>query len=227
MSDDAAKTEEKIGALEADINATKGDIADLLEMRTNEHNDFLQALKDDQEAINLLGQAITTLTEFFRSNGIEYSFAQNVSNPPETWTGEYEGRKGEREGVIAILSMIKEDLEKEIKVSSEEDASAQITFESDRKAMNDMLSAQTASMVAEESQLADLKMQISDTEEHKSMTSADLKSAEEKGAALALDCGWVATHFETRRTKRKAEMDGLTEAKNFLAGVEAGDDPLA
>jgi len=42
------------------------------------------------------------------------------------------------------------------------------------------------------------------------------------------DCAWVETHFDSRRDKRKAEIDGLVEAKNFLggAGVDEDDDDL-
>ena len=40
------------------------------------------------------------------------------------------------------------------------------------------------------------------------------------------DCKWVKTHFESRRDKRKTEMQGLVDAKSFLAGVDSGDDPL-
>jgi len=42
--------------------------------------------------------------------------------------------------------------------------------------------------------------------------------------SVAKDCAWVKSHFESRRDKRKAEIDGLVEAKNFLAGVDAGDE---
>merc|ERR1712048_331910 len=106
----------------------------------------------------------------------------------------YEGRKGESGGVIAILGMIKEDLEKEIKVSSEEDASSQITFETDRKALNNMLAAQKASMVSAEQSLASLKLKIADVEEHKNMKAGDLVTANEKKDALDLDCSWVGSH---------------------------------
>ena len=41
--------------------------------------------------------------------------------------------------------------------------------------------------------------------------------------SLSTDCAWVKTTFKTRREKRKLEMDGLVEAKDFLAGVDSGD----
>jgi len=39
--------------------------------------------------------------------------------------------------------------------------------------------------------------------------------------ALAADCSWVETDFDSRAESRETEIDGLLEAKNILAG--AGD----
>merc|ERR1719254_467344 len=80
-----------------------------------------------------------------------------------------------------------------------------------------------ASKVALEKDIAGLEFRISDLEEHVSAKSDDLDSENELKESLDKDCGWIATHFESRRTKRKAEMDGLNEAKSYLAGVDAGD----
>merc|ERR1719487_817712 len=48
----------KISTLEDEINATKTDMLELLAMRNEASADFVQALKDDQDAIALLDQAI-------------------------------------------------------------------------------------------------------------------------------------------------------------------------
>ena len=87
-----------------------------------------------------------------------------------------------------------------------------------------MLHSQETSRAALASTLADLQFQLEDAEEHKSQKGADLTTTEEKADALGRDCSWVASHFETRRTKRKAEMEGLVDAKSFLAGIDSGDE---
>eukprot|EP00928_Gymnodinium_smaydae_P067837 TRINITY_DN5082_c0_g1_i1.p1 TRINITY_DN5082_c0_g1~~TRINITY_DN5082_c0_g1_i1.p1 ORF type:complete len:738 (+),score=219.00 TRINITY_DN5082_c0_g1_i1:62-2215(+) len=217
----------KISALDTDINTTKSNIAELVQMRTSEHGDFVQAVKDDANAVELLNQAIVTLTKFYKSNGLPLAFAakgQHVARetPPETWSGSYGGRKGESEGIIAILTMIKEDLEMETKVARSDDAKAQTNFEKDRASMNSMLRAQKASKAAAESELAALNMKAADLNEHKDLRGRDLEAAKTEAKALETDCAWVDSHFESRRTKRKTEMDGLVEAKTYLAGVEAG-----
>merc|ERR1719401_421989 len=96
--------------------------------------------------------------------------------------------------------MIREDLEKEMETSRADEAKAQKLYEKNLGAMKAMLDAQTASMVA-------LKGEDTDLEQ-----------------SIFTDCSWVATHFDTRHEKRKNEIDGLVEAKGYLAGVEAGDE---
>lgn len=61
-------------------------------------------------------------------------------------------------------------------------------------------------------------------EEAKNGKAADLAEEEKLKESIEKDCAWVDATFDSRREKRKSEMDGLVEAKNFLAGVEAGDD---
>jgi hypothetical protein len=233
MEDEHSEMETKMTAIADDINNTQLDIAELKEMRAKEYSNFLQATKADTEAIGLLNEAITTLSEYYRSNGIPLSLRQSAAGEPEysdaapetTWTsGNYGGKQGESGGIIAILSMIKEDLEKEIQVGGVDDATAQKNYEHDLKAMGDVLASQKASKAALAKEMAGLQAQLVDSEEFKTMKGHDLSAAQEKATALGRDCAWVASHFESRRTKRKAEMDGLVEAKSYLAGVEAGDE---
>eukprot|EP00928_Gymnodinium_smaydae_P067839 TRINITY_DN5082_c0_g2_i2.p1 TRINITY_DN5082_c0_g2~~TRINITY_DN5082_c0_g2_i2.p1 ORF type:complete len:123 (+),score=34.51 TRINITY_DN5082_c0_g2_i2:183-551(+) len=118
--------------------------------------------------------------------------------------------------------MIRDDLEMETKVARTDDANAQTAFEKDRASMNSMLKAQKTSKAAAESELAALNMKVADLNEHKDLRGKDLEAAKTEAKALNVDCDWVDSHFESRRTKRKTEMDGLVEAKNYLAGVEDG-----
>ena len=47
-------------------------------------------------------------------SGTRPEYKANEDTAPETFSGDYEGRKSEGGGVIAILSMIKEDIENEV-----------------------------------------------------------------------------------------------------------------
>merc|ERR1719454_2536983 len=85
----------------------------------------------------------------------EYSVDEDKA-PETTWSGgDYGGRKGESGGIIAILEMIKEDTENEMKVSRQDDADAEAAYEKNRGALKATLDAQAASKVQAEKELAE------------------------------------------------------------------------
>merc|ERR1712203_1203503 len=146
------------------------------QMRNDQHAEFVQALKDDNDAIELLEMAIVALTKFYKKNKISLSllstkpsYTEDPDKAPETiWDGgNYGGRTSETEGIVAIIGMLKEDLEKEMKTAREEEAADQAAYVKDRKAMNNVLKAHRATKVTLEKEKADVDSQIADTEEYK------------------------------------------------------------
>eukprot|EP00929_Paragymnodinium_shiwhaense_P111685 TRINITY_DN79_c0_g2_i1.p1 TRINITY_DN79_c0_g2~~TRINITY_DN79_c0_g2_i1.p1 ORF type:complete len:497 (-),score=211.34 TRINITY_DN79_c0_g2_i1:155-1645(-) len=237
MADSEKELRDKVKELEGQINSTKTDLESALNMRNSEYAEFIQALTDDTTAVGLLGQAIQSLSKFYSSNKIALELAQkskkqdpeytvDPDKAPETsWKGaDYGGRSSESGGIIAILEMIKEDLQKEMKTGKAEDVKAQKDYEAQRSALNNMLDTQEKTKVATEKELADLLATIEARTEGKNQAGSDLDSQKELESSIATDCAWVESHFDSRRDARKAEMTGLEEAKNYLAGVESGDE---
>lgn len=77
-------------------------------------------------------------------------------------------------------------------------------------------------MVDIETNAAALGLKIEDGDENKESKEADLAANDKVKASLATDCDWVKNTFKTRKEKRALEVDGLQEAKDFLAGVDQG-----
>jgi DNA repair exonuclease SbcCD ATPase subunit len=227
----------EISALAEDIDKTKTEKTELLQMRNKESGEFKQSVKDDTDAVALIRQAIVSLSKFYKDNKIAVELAQKSKSPeytedpdkaPETsWSGsDYKGRRGETGGILAILGMLEEDLQKEIKDAQKDDAEAQAQYEEQESALQGTLDAQEATKVGLEEQKAQVEMKITAAEKFKNGKENDQGAEEDTQKALYTDCAWVKTHFETRREKRKNEIAGLVDAKGFLAGVESGDDPL-
>lgn len=63
-----------------------------------------------------------------------------------------------------------------------------------------------------------------DTEKFKGQKEGDLDAEGDLKKTLMSDCSWVKSHFKSRAEKRQKEIDGLQEAKGYLAGVETGDE---
>merc|ERR1719164_275404 len=87
-----------------------------------------------------------------------------------------------------------------------------------------LLKPQKATKTQTEKDLAEHQAKMADTQEFVDQKTADLTAAKDMQATLEHDCAWVETHFDSRREKRKAEIDGLVEAKNILAGADSGAD---
>merc|ERR1719162_1162971 len=216
-----------IKTIEGDIAATENDMEELLKFRNEEEGDFKQALKDDSDAVGLLKQAITALTKYYKDNKIDVpslvqkgpEYAEDPDKAPDATFAGSDSRKSETGGILAILQMLVEDSEKEIGEGRSDNADAQEKYMKQNGALTDTLNGQEEALANLETERADLEEKISAYEKHKNGRQADQKGEEGTQAALGTDCAWVKSNFQSRRDKRKTEMQGLVDAKAFLSGT--------
>jgi len=223
---------DKINKLKTEIENTDKEMKDALKLRNEEVAEFRQALKDDAAAVELLTQTIASLTSFYKRNKIPLSLVSaepkytiDKDKAPETsWSGgDYGGRKDETHGVVAIIEMIREDVEKEMKTARADDSKAEAQYEKEKSAMQETLDAQTNMKLSTEKELTEVEGDIASMEEYKMGKEGDKEAEKDLKSSITGDCSWVKTHFESRRTKRKAEIQGLVDAKDYLAGAESGE----
>merc|ERR1719324_624026 len=95
----------------------------------------------------------------------EPEYTVDEDKAPEAFgDGGYGGRKSESTGIIAILSMLKEDLEKEIKVAREEEAAAEAEFDKLMGEAREGMDALQKTEIALKAEEADLDGKIADTD---------------------------------------------------------------
>merc|ERR1719453_1750089 len=139
----------------------------------------------------------------------EYSHDEDKA-PETSWSGsDYGGRKGETGGIIAILGMLVEDTQKEMKEARADDADAQAKYEKQNAALQETLDSQEKTKANLETEKSDLEAKIRAYERHKAGKAEDQKAGDDTEKALMTECAWVKDHFESRRDKRKAEIQGL------------------
>jgi hypothetical protein len=229
---------EEIKQLERDISDTKMDLEERLEMRNKERYAFEQSVKDDVAAIDIVNRAIVALSAFYKKNKIELSFRQgpdveytiDKDKAPElAWGdegGAYGGRKSDTGGLVAILETVVSDIQNEVDTARKDDATAEEEYEQERKAMLDLLHTQEEDKLATEKNVAETKVKIEEKTALHGQTTEELGVQNKLAATLGADCDWVKSHFESRREKRKTELDALAQAKAILAGAETGDASL-
>jgi len=235
-----------IKAVAFQIETTKEDMEKQKSLRNRDNADFKQALKDDVLAVQLLKQAIVLLSKFYKKNKIPMAFFSSKEEPekeeppkgegppmytydpdkaPETsWSGSYGGRGSENRGVMSIITMLMEDTQNEMKVARKAEADAQKRFEEAMDSSGEVLESQIATKTEKERQLAERAAKQVDAEKSKEEQAFQMEAQGKLKDSLQADCTWVKTHFESRREARKTEINGLMEAKGYLAGVEQGNE---
>jgi len=231
------RLETKKSQLNADIATTEDEMSDLedamkdaLDTRNTENSAFKQALEDDTNAIELIAQAMQSLSKFYTNNGLalvekkkhqkkQPEYSENEDTAPETFSGGYGGRSSENTGIVAILGMIKEDLEKEVAKAKEDEAAALAAYQK----LNDESMATMAALEKKkttlQSDVADTQKEITDTNAVHSDTSDTKDATDGYLDELRTSCDWIDRTFQTRRDQRKDEIAGLQNAKSVLSGA--------
>lgn len=231
LEEEERSLEGKISEYKGQIKATKTEMEEALGLRNDAVADFKQALKDDYDAVALLEQTIVALNRFYKKNKIPISLSQaepeytvDEDKAPETsWTNEkYGGRNDETHGIVEIIRMLKEDVEKEIKTGRADNAQAEAQYEKEKSELQDSLDSQQNLKDTAERQLAEVLAAIHGENKEKTAQTKDLAAENGLEKSIGDDCAWVKSHFDSRRTKRKAEIEGLIDAKGYLAGSEDG-----
>jgi len=249
LAHSAGTEKEEIGRLEesekemrktydATVQESKGiekQMRDRLDLRNEEHAEFVRALEADTDAVKVITLAQQALAEFYKKSGTKLlqtsSQGMGAEAPKVSWDkegGKYGGQKGMNQGALGVLDMIKEDLEKEIKTGKAEDDEDEEQYDQDVAAMEKSLKAKKDVIDATQKQVAELGVHIEDKKATLSQNQQDINEAEDMTKALLTDCQWVKSHFKKRVTARKAEIAGLQEAKDHLAKASQGaeDDEL-
>merc|ERR1719262_1629987 len=123
----------------------------------------------DESAVGLIEQTMAVLSKFYEDNGLALAQTSEAAPPavsageappppPQTWSEPYGGAKGESNGIQGILGLIKEDVEKDIAVATQEENDAIADFE----ALETDTNASTESLNAE---IADLEGKVGEAEE--------------------------------------------------------------
>merc|ERR1719444_430629 len=226
-----ALNKEKDETLEA-IEKVKEDIKTMKKTREDENAAFKEAKKDDQDAIKLLLEARKVLKEYYDKNDVALGkiqggegellqapdFEQGDQAPGAEFSGKG-ARKTEAKGVVSLMTMIIEDLNDEIKNAMTAEEKAQAAFEEALKTAEALQKELEEKVVTLDDQIAKKEEDLSDEEKDLKNNEDDLKKELDYKKEITPDCDFIINAFHSRAKMRTMEMDGLTEAKEFLSGA--------
>merc|ERR1719311_624964 len=188
-------------------------------------------MQDDSDAMELIGSAIEVLASVYPKSLLQLKSARrsgeepNPDNEPEKFAGDYEGKQSEGTGIVSILEMIKEDIEKEMAKAIEEEAAAQKEYETLRAESVESVNALNKKKATLQQDEAATDKEIVDTEAVHFDTESERNATVSYVNDLKGSCDWVTSTFDTRKEQRDSEIAGLQDAKSILGG--AGYDEAA
>jgi hypothetical protein len=204
-----------------EIGDTNTQIKNMEEDRVAEHEAFEQAKADDEGAIKLLEQAIESLSSFYKNN--PPALLQQEPGPdeaPDATFTDANKSKGENQGIVAILTMLKEDLEAEITNGIKGEGDSHAEFERAMGKSKSILKALLEKKANLKQSIIETNNNIDEKQQDISDLNGLLKEEKDYLAEIKPDCDWILSEFQDRYERRRTEMDGLTNAKSMLAGAD-------
>jgi len=219
----------------AKIKETKQYMSDITDERKEENEAYLQAKKDDEDAKDLLEKAKEAFTKFYKEQGVkmgpiqgsvkllqeEPAFERSADDAPDATFSKKGNNKVQGKGIVSLFDYIIEDLEDELANEKKAEAKSQEEYEAEMATAQKLVDDLEEKKVTLEGIIAkrkeDKEEENKDMKENNKDRDAELKYE----AKIKPDCDWILKAFDQRAAARAAEMDGLTTAKEFLAGKTA------
>mmetsp|Transcript_161960 Transcript_161960/g.295714 ORF Transcript_161960/g.295714 Transcript_161960/m.295714 type:complete len:724 (+) Transcript_161960:59-2230(+) len=233
----AATDKKRLSTIE-EIDSTQAYIDAITEQRNADHLEFKAKKAEDEEAVRLLESAKTVLLSYYKNHSIDMGPIQgsvkgvllNQQNPvfdvsedqaPDAIFSHKSKQAGKSKSIVSIMTYIIQDVVDEIRngVTNEEKSLAAYTaaFTEATKLKEDLVKKR----INLEGVIATAQGDKTDETQTKERNELALKTELEYKAKITPDCDWILENFDSRATARAAEMKGISEAKEFLAGYQA------
>jgi chromosome segregation ATPase len=219
----------EIAGIVAHIKELRLQLEEAQIQRHKESLEYAQNKATDEAATVLIGKAKDVLKKFYEDNMSliqkaashrqpEIAAGEAPPPPPPTFSEPYGGSKGENAGIQGLLSMIKADVEKDIKIATQEEKSAKeeyADFKTETESLIESLESEKSDL---EGRVGDAEEAVADAKKERKDKDQQLKDTMAFLRSIAPSCDYMAVNFELRKANREAEIDGLIEAGASLEG---------
>jgi len=210
-----AENTEAIKTLEAEVAEIDKAQAEATKIRTEEHEEYLQASKDFKDSAEAVAKAIEVLKNFYEGSFVQVSSKTSLkSKQPE-----FGGAKSDTAStIISVLEMSEEDFttllaETEATETGAADAYTKLTDENKVSKASKETEAK-----GKASENKSLEVQLSHSKEDHASVSAELDAVLSYIEKLKPQCEEKAMSYAEKKAKREAEIAGLKEALGILEG---------
>mmetsp|Transcript_64960 Transcript_64960/g.163697 ORF Transcript_64960/g.163697 Transcript_64960/m.163697 type:complete len:321 (-) Transcript_64960:96-1058(-) len=222
--------EEEIKKIEAEVETAK-------RVREDENAEWIKSDKDDRDAEIVVGEAITVLEEFYGTallqqqrrrvaqqhrsvQPVEVEAGKAPPPPPSTWEAPYEGKKEENTGIIAILTLIKEDIKKDYEQAKVAEDAAQAAYTTFKTESETQIGNLNTDITTTEGTISEKEGDVETAQGERTGKKGELEGVMKTIKEMAPGCDYFTVNYEVRYKNRQIELDGLNKAKAILSGAK-------
>jgi len=142
---------------------------------------------------------------------------------PATWDApEYGGATGESQGVVAIMELISDDIQKDIDLAKKTEAQAVTDFGTAKTDLETAITTSEAAITAYESEKVTEGEKVTSQTDQRATEKTTLDATMTQIRSLEPGCDYILVNFKIRVAKRQVEIDGLKKAKSILKSSKFG-----
>jgi len=198
------------------------DVAEATSQRKEEHAEFQSEFQSNSKAMELIELAKNRMAKFY--NPAVYKAPPLTTPPPALFQTEtfqsYSKASEEAGGVMAMMDMIKNDLDKEIQEAKFEEKDSQEEYEVMVKAAQKKRATDSKAIQTKEAAKAGMEEELLDLQKEQKSRNDESLEAQQYLAELHKDCDFMAQNYDTRKEARANEIEALGKAKAVLNGAD-------
>jgi len=140
--------------------------------------------------------------------------------PPPSTGGGYKKKGEESGGVIAMMDMMKADVEKETQEIEFAEKDAQEEYEEMTLDASNKRTSMTKSIGEKSGVKAELEAELIKSKDDKLAAGKELQDTKEILSEIHDDCDWLLENFDMRKEARANEVEAMKKAKAVLSGAD-------
>jgi len=151
---------------------------------------------------------------------VQVSAKKEAPPPPPATAAAYKKKGEESNGVIAMIDLLVQDLDREMTVAQTEETNAIAEYEQTVADASDKRRQDSRSLTDKEAAVADAKSALEKAVADKKSATKELMILDKVIMDLHGECDWLLKYAEVREEGRTNEIDSLGKAKDVLNGAD-------
>lgn len=231
LKSEIKELDQELADTKAELKAATEEINEAKKMRKAENAQWKVSDAEDKEASDTVASAQGVLEKFYKDSGL-MSLAQQPAGeapppPPTTWDGAYKGKTGEATGIMGILKMVQDDIDKDRADAKASEDEAQAAYDKAFKAFQEQEKTLKTTIGSLEGQIGEREKKVEDTTKSRATKKGELDATLKKIKNADSGCNYMTVNYPVRLKNRQVEIDGLLKAKAILQGATFAKPPDA